>query len=262
MTLNELADWPVDNVSALLIDGPSFGDLDSPYELMSVTKLLSAWAFFVAIEEGVFELDQPLGPPGSTVRHLLAHASGVGFDDRTQTKPAGTRRIYSSAGFEILAEEVERVAEMPFAQYLAEAVFEPLGMASSRLYGSAGHGATSTVRDLERFARELLTPSLIAPETAREAFTVQFPALNGIVPGYGMHKPCPWGLGFEIHDHKSPHWMGSSMPADAVGHFGISGTFLWVVPSQGKAAIVLTDRDFGDWAKPLWSDFNERLWTA
>ena len=46
----------------------------------SVTKLATAVAMLVAAEEGIVDLDEPAGPPGSTFRHLLAHASGLPFD--------------------------------------------------------------------------------------------------------------------------------------------------------------------------------------
>ena len=38
------------------------------------------------------------GPEGSTVRHLLSHASGLGPDQETRAAAVGTRRIYSNAG--------------------------------------------------------------------------------------------------------------------------------------------------------------------
>ena len=85
-----------------------------------------------------------------------------------------------------------------------------------------------------------------------------------MVPGYGMQKPCPWGLGFELHGEKSPHWLGEGMPATVAGHFGQSGTFLWIdrSSSKKKAAVVLTDENFGDWAKQRWDGFNQHLWEA
>ena len=261
-----LENWPADTVAAALIapgaaDEPStFGNQSHVFELASVTKLLSAYAFLMAVEEGVFELDTPCGPEGSTVRHLLAHASGVGFDSREPQKPVGERRIYSSAGYEILAERLADETGMTFTDYAAQGVFEPLGMSSTEIYGSAGHGGRSNVDDLLMFARELLAPTLLAETTVRDAFTNQFGDLRGIVPGYGMQKPCPWGLGFEIKDDKDPHWTGDNMPEDTVGHFGMAGTYLWVVPAwsdspaAGAAMVALTDREFGDWAKPLWQE--------
>lgn len=254
--------WPVSNVSAAVItseDVEFVGDDAYVYELASVTKLLAAYGFLVAVEEGVFELDSPCGPEESTVRHLLAHASGAGFKQGDKHKAVEEKRVYSSYGFEILAEAVEAETGMGFDQYLKEAVFAPLGMGNTVLWGSAGHEARSTVKDLVAFVRELMNPQLLHPSTLEEAFTVQFPELNGIVPGYGNQKPCPWGLGFEIKGDKSPHWTGANMPQDTVGHFGQSGTYLWLHPATKTAAIALTDEPFGDWAKPLWAESNEAI---
>ena len=133
-------------------------------------------------------------------------------------------------------------------------------MNSTRLEGSAGHGLNSSVGDLVKFASEVLNPRIIHEDTLAEMRTVQFPELRGIVPGYGMHRTCPWGLGFEIHGEKNPHWMGANMPADAAGHFGMSGTYLWV--AGDTAMVALTDRDFGEWAKPLWQETNEATWAC
>ena len=92
-----------------------------------------------------------------------------------------------------------------------------------------------------------------------EATSVQFPGLDGVVPGFGMQRPNDWGLGFEIRDGKSPHWTGSRNSAATYGHFGQTGTFLWVDPSRDIALVVLTDRDFGDWAKPLWPALSDAV---
>ncbi|MER2225108.1 MAG: serine hydrolase, partial [Rhodococcus sp. (in: high G+C Gram-positive bacteria)] len=89
------------------------------------------------------------------------------------------------------------------------------------------------------------------------ATTVQFPGLNGILPGYGSQRPNDWGLGFEIRGDKRPHWTGLANSAATFGHFGQSGTFLWVDPTIHTACVVLTDRDFGDWAKPLWTELSD-----
>lgn len=256
------SNWPVDNVAAALVGGTeaTFGDQGKVFELASVTKLLSAYAVLLAVEEGAFELDDAAGPPNSTIRHLLAHAAGVGFDSREPQKEPGERRIYSSAGYEILADHLEETTGIAFADYAREGVFEPLGMTDTEIYGSAGHGGRSSIGDLRKFAEELLAPKLLAKETVEQAFSNQFGDLRGVVPGYGMQKPCQWSLGFEIKGEKSPHWTGDGMPADTVGHFGMAGTYLWV--AGGQACVVLTDREFGDWAKPLWQETNTALWEA
>ena len=261
--LEKIAQWPADNVAGALLAPTgveTIGDTAREYDIKSVTKPVVAMGIMLAVEEGAVELDQPAGPEGSTLRHLLSHASGVDFDSRQAKRPVGDRRIYSSAGYEWAAEIVSEAAGMPFEEYLDEGLLKPLGMNSTRLEGSAGHGLISSVDDLVKFASEVLDPQIIHPDTLAEMRTIQFPDLRGIVPGYGMHRPCPWGLGFEIHGEKNPHWMGANMPADAAGHFGMSGTYLWVAGDY--AMVALADRDFGEWAKPLWQETNEEIWAG
>lgn len=261
--LAAIESWPVDHAAAAVI-GPDgaldvAGDPDRAFALASVTKPLVAHGVLVAVEEGAIDLDQPAGPPGATVRHLLAHTSGLAFGDRGVQAAPGTKRIYSSAGFEVLAELIETEAGIPFPEYLRQAVFEPLGMTGTVLAGPAGHGAHSTVTDLTAFARELLQPRLLSPTTVAEATTVQFPGLPGLLPGFGMQRPNDWGLGFEVRGAKSPHWTAPSNSATTFGHFGQSGTFLWIDPARSLACVALTDRAFGDWAKDAWPNLGEEV---
>jgi CubicO group peptidase (beta-lactamase class C family) len=257
--LDVIDTWPVDSVAAAVV-GPSGvlasrGDTDKAFTLASVTKPLVARAAQIAIEEGAVDLDTPAGPPGSTIRHLLAHASGVAMRSAEVLAQPGQRRIYSNYGFELLARAVEGAADIEFGTYLTEAVFEPLQMSGSKLLGgaeAAGFGGVSTVADLAVFARELLRPGLVSQQLHDEAVTVQFRGLDGVLPGFGVQRPNDWGLGFELRDGKSPHWTGSANSPRTFGHFGQSGTFLWVDPAADLALVVLTDRDFGDWTYPLW----------
>ncbi|MGE2816206.1 serine hydrolase domain-containing protein [Mycobacterium heidelbergense] len=257
--LGLLADWPVANAAAAVV-GPdgvlaTHGDTKQVFVLASVTKPLVARAVHVAIEEGVVDLETPAGPPGSTVRHLLAHASGLAMHtDRALAKP-GARRIYSNYGFTVLAETVERESGIEFGRYLTEAVCEPLAMGATRLDGGAveaGFGATSTVADLAAFAGDLLRPATVSAQLHDEATTVQFPGLDGVLPGYGVQRPNDWGLGFEIRDSKSPHWTGGRNSVRTYGHFGQAGGFIWADPDAELALVALTDRDFGEWALDLW----------
>jgi CubicO group peptidase (beta-lactamase class C family) len=255
--LSLIETWPVPHAAAAVVrrDGSpagTHGPLDRPFPLASVTKPLTAYAALVAYEEGVYELDDPAGPEGSTMRHLLSHSSGLAFDEPRVMAAPGTRRLYSNAGFDALADHIAKAAEMPFAEYLRQAVLEPLGMAATSLTGSPAAGGVATAGDLAAFAAELQAPRLIHPSTLAEATSVVFPGLKGVVPGYGHQNPHDWGLGFELRDSKSPHWTGSSSSPRTFGHFGQSGTFLWVDPEAGAALVVLTDRDFGEWALPLW----------
>ncbi len=81
---------------------------------------------------------------------------------------------------------------------------------------------------------------------------MQFPGLEGVLPGFGRQEPNDWGLGFELRDGKAPHWTGARNSPRTFGHFGRSGTFLWVDPDAGIALACLTDRPFGDWAVTAW----------
>ncbi|HEY6793101.1 MAG TPA: serine hydrolase domain-containing protein [Kineosporiaceae bacterium] len=233
--------------------GAARGLTDVRLRVASVSKLLSTYALLVAVEEGAVELDAPAGPPGATLRHLLAHTAGYGFESDAPVLAApGTRRIYSNRGIEEAARHLERAAGMPFAGYLAEAVLVPLGMTATDPEGSPAFGLHSTVDDLARFAAEVLAPRLIAPETLAEALSVQFPGLPGVVPGVGRFDPCDWGLGFELTFGRRGHWAGTSLSPGTGGHFGGSGSFLWVDRVHRLAAVCLTGRDFGAWALDAW----------
>lgn len=264
--LDAVADWPVPNAAAAVV-GPSgvlagHGDQRRRFPLASVTKPLAARAVHVGVEEGAVELDTEAGPPGATVRHLLAHASGYSMHSAQTMAEPGTRRVYSNYGFGVLAETLEKATGIAFDRYLSEAVFEPLGMADSALDGgaaAAGYGATSTVADLAAFAQDLLRPATVSAQLHTEAISVQFPGLDGVLPGFGVQRPNDWGLGFEIRDGKSPHWTGGANSARTFGHFGQSGTFLWVDPDADLALVVLTDRDFGDWAYQRWRAVSDEV---
>src|SRR5918994_1995496 len=212
----------------------------------------------VAAEEGTVDLDDPAGPPGSTVRHLLAHTSGLPFEGTEPLAKPATRRIYSNAGFEVLAAGVEEQAGMPFPDYLRQAVFEPLRM-SATLEGSAGAGVHGTLDDVLRLGCELLDPTLVAPETLDEATTVQFPGLGGVIPGIGRYDPNDWGLGLELRDRKPSHWTGNRASERTFGHFGGGGTFLWVDPDRRLALAALTDFEFGQWAVDAWPRLSDAV---
>ena len=260
--LEQIDGWPAQTAAAgVLRDGEVVavhGEQGKVLRWASVTKLVTAFAALIAAEEGVIDLDEPAGPEGSTVRHLLAHASGLPFDPGMPRGRPGERRIYSNVGFETLAEHIAGRAEMPFADYLASGVLQPLAM-QSELRGSPAADLHGSLDDLLRFARELQRPTLVAAETMAEATTVQFPGLAGVLPEFGRFDPNDWGLGFELRDDKSPHWTGQRNSPQTFGHFGGSGTFLWVDPDAGRALVVLTDLEFGDWAKEAWPRLSDAV---
>ncbi|MFC0431395.1 serine hydrolase [Kutzneria buriramensis] len=263
-SLSTIDTWSAEHAAVAVVDADgtvlgTYGPLDHRFALASVTKPLVAYAVLIAVEEGAVELDDPAGPPGATVRHLLAHTSGLAFDDRQTVAAPGTRRVYSSAGFEVLADTVQAATGIAFPQYLKEAVFEPLKMTSAELVGPAGSGAEASCADLIRFAVELQAPTLVAPETLAAATSVVFPNLDGVLPGFGNQRPNDWGLGFEIRSRKCPHWTGDRNSPATFGHFGAAGTFAWVDPAARVATIALTDRPFEQWATEVWPPFNDAV---
>lgn len=260
--LRQIDEWDAAHAAAALVrpDGivAAHGPAEHVFRWASVTKLATALATLVAVEEGVVDLDEPAGPEGATVRHLLGHASGLPFHDGPPISPVGRRRIYSNQGFDVLAAHVSERAEMPFDRYLAEAVFRPLGMAAE-LRGSAGADVHGTLTDAAALARELLAPTLVAGETLAEATSVAFPGLAGVLPDYGRFDPMDWGLGFELKDGKAGHWSGTLTSPRTFGHFGGSGTFLWVDPDRALSLVVLTDREFGEWSKTAWPALSDAV---
>jgi CubicO group peptidase (beta-lactamase class C family) len=260
--LRQVDEWGAEHAAAVVLRGGEEDGQRGPrrhvFRWASTTKLLTAYAALLAAEEGVIDMDEQAGPEGSTVRHLLAHASGLPFHEGGPTSRVGQRRVYSNVGYETLAEHIATRAEMPFDEYLAAGVLRPLGM-EAQLRGSAAADMHGTLDDLAAFARELQRPTLVAPETLGEATTVQFPGLAGVLPDLGRFDPLDWGLGFELRDAKKPHWTGTRNSARTFGHFGGSGTFVWVDPEADVALGVLTDREFGDWAKDAWPKLSDAV---
>lgn len=238
------------------------GSTGAVVPVASVTKLVVALAVLVAVEDGSLALDEPAGPPGATVRHLLCHAAGLAFDDDSVLAAPGTRRIYSNAGYDALASHLSARTELPWVAYVTEAVLEPLGMTSSEIAGPAGSGLRSTADDLALLAHELLVPTIVTTSTGAEMRRPQFPRLDGVVPGFGQQRPCPWGLGPEIKGAKSPHWTAPDGSTDTFGHFGAAGSFVWVDPAAAVGAVFVSSRPFGEWARSSWADLSAALLLA
>jgi CubicO group peptidase (beta-lactamase class C family) len=259
--LRQIEGWPVSFAAAGVVTGDgrieTWGDTSRAVRLASVSKPIAALAVLVAAEEGVVDLDEAAGPPSSTVRHLLAHTSGLPFEGEEPIARPGRRRIYSNEGFRVLAAHLEDRAEMPFAEYAQAAISEPLGLALDPA-GDPGSGMHASLEDVLAIARELLGPTLLAQETLDEMAGVQFPGLSGVLPDHGRFDPLDWGLGVQLNT-RPPSWMGRRASPRAFGHFGGSGTFLWVDPEAGVACAALTDREFGDWAKAAWPALSDAV---
>jgi CubicO group peptidase (beta-lactamase class C family) len=258
--LRQIDDWPVPEAAAGVVSGrrvETHGDVHRVFRLASVSKPVAALALLVAAEEGVVDLDEAVGPPGSTLRHLLAHTSGLPFEGAAPIAEPGTRRIYSNEGFRVLGAHLARHSEMPFAEYVRAAVVAPLGIGLDPS-GDPGSGMQASLADLVSLANELLEPTVVARETLDEMTAVQFPGLAGVLPDWGRFDPLDWGLGVQ-RATSPPTWMGARVSPRTFGHFGGSGTFLWVDPELGLACAALTDRAFGDWAKAAWPALSDAV---
>src|SRR6056297_882585 len=104
--LDLTADWPVHHVSAAVLRQgetiATIGDVDRVQRLASLSKPMATWATLVATEEGIVALDQPMGQPGCTLRHLLAHAGGYPFEGFEPIARPETTRTYSNSGFSLV----------------------------------------------------------------------------------------------------------------------------------------------------------------
>ena len=270
--------WPVRRLAAAAVSRGEViatrGDINEVFGLASVSKPITAMAVLVAHEEGTVDLDGPLttlegqdvAPDGTphvtpqpsdpaeraTVADLLAHAGGFSPDLPIRLTAPRTRRIYSTATYDLLADEIAATAAMPFDDYLRAAVTEPLAMTSTVLDGSPGSDIRSCVTDLVRFMRAWREPVLVDRSTIARATTAHLPDLVGVLPGFGRQDPNPWGLGPEIRGHKRPHWSSDNNHPSTFGHFGRSGTLWWIDPEADRGFVALTDQGFAPWVATAW----------
>lgn len=254
----EIARWPVGRAAVAVVgpggvlDRHETGGTEALYSWASVTKLLTCLTVLDACADGTVSLEDPAGPPGATVAHLLAHTSGLPFGAGAPVGLPGARRTYSNFGYELLAAHLAEAAGGPFEDELTGRVLGPLGLSRTVLDGSPASGAVGPLDDLIRLAREFLDPVIIGPEIIGSASTLAFPGLSGILPGFGRQIANDWGLGCEIRDHKSPHWTSPDNSPRTFGHFGQAGSFLWVDPDARLGCVSLCDTNFGPWATTAW----------
>ena len=222
------------------------GDVTRIRAWRSVTKTLTGTACVLAAQAGKVHLEDPAGPEGSTLRHLLSHASGYFYESDSTLQAPGLRRHYSNYGIDEAARHVERAVGRDFEDWLRERLTDPLGMRDLTWEDSPSVGAHGPLTDLALLAAELLRPTLLDPAWAAELTTAQFPELVGIMPGFGKQDPNPFGLGLEIRGAKSPHWTGTRNSPRTIGHFGMRGTAFWVDPQADLALVIGTSHDFCD----------------
>jgi D-alanyl-D-alanine carboxypeptidase len=137
---------------------------DTIYEIGSVTKVLTATAIVMLVNDGKMRLDDPItnylsGLPaawgGVTVRHLLAHTSGItnkvdasrmdlrfpfstnklfqAIANSPLSSEPGEKSAYSNTGYDLAGLILERVSGKRYADLLKDRIFDPLGMHSTRV---------------------------------------------------------------------------------------------------------------------------------
>ncbi|MFN2602573.1 MAG: serine hydrolase domain-containing protein [Gemmatimonadaceae bacterium] len=126
------------------------------FQIASTTKLFTAMAVLLLVEEGKIDLDAPVARylswlpakySGITVRQLLTHTSGVNPDvrnanidemsvdefkrrltERPVSFPPGSSVQYANSGFTLLSFVVESASGEQFGQFLQRRIFSPLGL--------------------------------------------------------------------------------------------------------------------------------------
>ena len=149
-------------------------------------------------------------------------------------------------------------AEMPFAEYVREAVCAPLELALDPT-GDPGSGHARVAR---RRARDRARAPRAATSSRRRHATrwstssspgspASCPTTAASIRSTGV-SACSSTRG------RRRGWERATSPR-TYGHFGGSGTFLWVDPEARVVCAALTTREFGDWAKEAWPRFADAV---
>jgi len=254
---------------------------DSIFGMASCSKPVAATAVMMLIEEGQIGLDHYLqeympdftGPDSEkiTVRHLLTHTSGLPSGSETETIKAaetgldfqpGSKMVYSSVGYTLLGELIERISSRSFNEFTREHIFKPLGMHNStfihmgldrersvqrrpgttydwpkELEGETSASSTlwSTAFDMGIFLQTFLNKGshgdfqLISAPVVNSMTHNQ---VSGIPREMVDGTPVPSsGLGwFMLGSAQFPDYP-KSFSSTSYGHSGASGAFIWVDPA-------------------------------
>ncbi len=220
---------------------------ETVYRLASITKQLTATAILLLAQDGKLGLDDRISlhlekTPAAwrevTVRQLLAHTSGIrDYLNEMQGKTCngtspeeitshlgelplnfapGSRWMYSNTGYLVLQRIIEKLSGKPFDQFLAERVFTPLKMKSTRrnspddiipnraagyvwdhgrlrnsplleptLWDNADAGLLSSVLDLARWDAALYGDGVLRA-SSREQMWTPVKLADGSTYGYGL----------------------------------------------------------------------------
>ncbi len=197
--------------------------------------------------------------------------------------PPGTRVRYQSMGTLILAEVVARLAGEPAPVFLEEVFFRPLGMRDTALgihpsdrervaelrvesemvgldwnwnsdywlrFGSPWGGLITTPADLARFALAMLGGGELDGVRVLSQATVRAMTLNQLTGFPALpeeDRRCrPWGLGWRLGWPGRSDNYGDLVGPNVFGHWGATGTVMWMDPESGAFFVLLTTAPQGD----------------
>ncbi|MBO4535517.1 MAG: beta-lactamase family protein [Clostridia bacterium] len=186
---------------------------DSIYELASITKQFTAAAVMLLVRRGLLSLDDDITKffpdipyKGATIRHFLNHTAGtpeiyesdwmvelshkegipsndivprylVESGEEPHFAP-GEQWEYSNTNYNLLALLVERLAGIPFEDFLKQNLFEPAGMVDTAVYHLRRDGIPS-----DRIVRNMVLEDgkFILPDDSEEYADQVIPVdgLNG-----------------------------------------------------------------------------------
>lgn len=279
---------------------------DTPFQLASMSKMFTATAIMLLYQEGKLDFDDEVsqhlpGWPyeGMTIRHLLNHRSGLAryeavsswywknyheplsntdvLNQYIKHKPVifftpGNGFNYCNSNYVILACVVEKLSGMPFSEFMASRVFQPLCMDQSVIYsrvsdpeipgkaigykpGRRGYypadgdyldgvvgdkGLYASVRDIEKFDAALASYVLLHPSTLEQAFE----------PGNGK-RTYNYGFGWRLK---------MSGDQKIIYHFGWWRGFRTCYihdPKSERTLVILTNRDEPGFYVDYWEVFDD-----
>lgn len=274
-----------------LADRESQGEatIVTPYRLASISKVVTATGLMVLVERGLVDLDAPvqnylggLALPRTrfdthavTPRRILHHTAGFPMywetfyvPDTTDIPtlaesleryavvgyPPGERAIYSNIGFGVLEYMIEQSAGVPFREFLAREVFDPLGLGHTRVIGHAGEGVAPVYDADGRRMPFGVDPvkshgsiAASAGDLARFGMLHLGQPVAGLTPilrtetiekmRRDTDPVSPYRLPWTVQE-----WRGY----EVVFFTGATGTILLLVPSEELAVVVLANRMFAN----------------
>ena len=205
---------------------------------------------------------------------------------RTLPQSTPRRQVrYSNVGIGLAALAVERVRAQRFQEALCELVLAPLGIEAylgaepprtpGRITGLLGDHAGTPLEPYNSPWYRLLgfpwgglittaTGALVLaqafapadndflpPALRAEATCDQSNGLSGGFIGWLEWDPCPWGLGAELHGHKTPHFAPARASATAFGHGGQSGAYVCWDPVADAGWALLGTRTMERWWRQM-----------